>query len=124
MKDRWESFTGMLKRFDPEFEVTHENCQRIAQLAFTFMSTSTGPAFPSPTFSYDLLSALPRLEPPVLLIRSATDSLSRYHERAMSLIPNVREHAFSGVNPLQNVARPERAAEYAQVLRGFLAANS
>ncbi len=120
MKVRWESFVGILRRFDPQFEVTADNATHVARLALAFFSIGLGgPPYPA-TFEYDLLTALPRLRMPTLLFQSPTDSLRHFHGRAMGLIADVREHSFVDINPLQQVRQPGRAGEYAAVLAKFL----
>lgn len=124
MKARWESFVAILQRFDPRFDVTPDNAPQVARLALSYLSIGLGgPAFPA-TFEYDLLAALPHLRPPTLLFRSPTDSLQRFHERAMGLIPDAHEHLFTDVNPLQQLRDPERVREYAAVLGRFFGLGS
>ncbi len=119
LKARWESFIAILRRFDPQFEVTPENATETARLALSFVSIGLGgPTYPA-TFDYDLLEALPRLQMPTLLIHSPTDNLRQFHERAMGRVPRAREHRFADVNPLQQVGRPARTAEYAAALSAF-----
>ena len=116
---RWDFFLSLLRRFDPALAFTDANAARLARLGLAFLSLPVSPASMETTFEYDLLAVLPQIRTPTLLMRSPTDSLARFNARALSLLPNAREHAFEGVNPLQQVARPERIGEYAAVLRGF-----
>ncbi len=119
LKARWESFVAILRRFDPQFEVTPENAPAVTRLALSFLSVGIGgPAYPA-MFEYDLLTALPKLQPAALLFCSPTDTLRHFHERAMGLLPGAREHVFEDVNPLQQVREPARAGEYAAVLLDF-----
>ena len=120
LKQRWESVIAILRRFDPCFTTTPDNAPRIGRLALDFIANGLGgPPGPSPTFDYALLPRLPQLDVPTLLIHSPTDSLRRFNERALQLIPNSREHVFAGINPLQQLADPARIAEYVTVLREF-----
>ena len=120
LKQRWESVIAILRRFDPGFTTTPDNAALVGRLALGFFANSLGgPPSPSPTFDYPLLPRLPELAVPTLLMHSPTDSLRRFNERALQQIPHSREHAFSGINPLQQVTDPARIAEYVTVLREF-----
>jgi pimeloyl-ACP methyl ester carboxylesterase len=122
LKQRWESVIAILRRFDPGFTITPDNASLVSRLALGFIANGVGgPPSPSPTFEYALLPRLPELTVPTLLMHSPTDSLRRFNERALKLIPQAREHAFSGINPLQQVTDPARIAEYVTVLREFFA---
>jgi len=48
-----------------------------------------------------------------------TSITRRFIERAMGFVPDAREHVFTGVNPLQQLLRPERAAQYAAMPGSF-----
>ncbi len=103
----------------PEFALTPANATQLARLGLAFLSLPLSPSSMDTTFSYDLLTALPRISMPTLLVSSPHDSLSKFHARALGLLPQGREHVFSGVNPLQCVSRPALIGEYATVLRRF-----
>lgn len=120
LQQRWEAAIAILRRFDPRFTTTPDNAGLVARLAFAFMATGLGgPPSPPPTFEYDLLPRLPGLTTSTLLMNSPTDSLRRFNDRALKLLPAAREHAFSGVNPLQQVSDPLRIPEYVTVVREF-----
>ena len=121
---RWTGMLGLLRKLDPELTVTDATVPQIVRYFFAFQNILLGPGSSETTFAYDPGNRLPGLRVPTLVIGSSTDTLRGFHARAMEWIPGARQYVFNGINPLYQMARPDRAAEYAAVLTAFFAATS
>jgi pimeloyl-ACP methyl ester carboxylesterase len=121
LQARWAGTLGLLRKLDPELQLTAATEQQIVRYFFAFQKVLLGPGSSETTFAYRPGARLPLLRAPTLVIGSPTDTLRRFHERAMQWIPGARQHLFDGINPLYQIGRPDRAAEYAAVLISFFA---
>jgi pimeloyl-ACP methyl ester carboxylesterase len=118
--EHWTYLFELLKRLDPELTLNPATQDRVAEAFFAYLTILYGPPQPGAMFCYALEPKLRALRLPVLLIGSATDTARPWHERAREWIPQVTEHLFTGINPLYQLDRPERAIEYADVVDRFL----
>ena len=116
----WTSAYGLLKKFDPELQLTDRNLPRVAEAFFGFTRTVLAPGSTEAIFRYALSERLTQLSVPTLVVGSPTDSLRDRHEAALALIPGAKGHLFEQTHPLYGFAEEPRVAEYASLLDNFI----
>ena len=118
----WEYVEALLHRLDPELVMSNLNTATLAGLGFSFMKSRLGGPGGQGMFDYDFCARAKLLRVPTVLIGSPSDTLQFQHEKAFAAIPNGEQYQFETVNPLYQFDKPERAEEYAAMLRTFLPA--
>lgn len=108
----------LMKRLNPELTPDDLESPLIAQFAMTFASNAvfSGP----PSKPYNMVVNLGKIEQPTLIVGSPTDTNRDYHEKAFALVKNGTEFLFDHINPLYQFNRPDRAPEYASVIKNFV----
>jgi pimeloyl-ACP methyl ester carboxylesterase len=121
LAEHWDYVQALFRRLDPEFELRAGNMDVIAELGLAYVTAPLGGPEGQSMFDYDLLARARLLEKtPTILIGSPTDTLWSQHAKVLAAIPRARDYLFETINPLYQFDRPERAVEYASMLRSFL----
>lgn len=108
----------LVKKLNPELTAEALAGQQSAEFAMTFALNALFSGLPAST--YDMRKYLKKMRQETLLIGSPTDNNFKYHEETFALLKRGQEHVFETINPLYQFNRPERAPEYAAVIKEFV----
>ena len=108
----------LIKRLNPELTPDDLESPLIARYAMTFASNAvfSGP----PSKPYNMKVNLGKIEKPTLLVGSPTDTNRVHHEKVFASLKYGTEFLFEKINPLYQFNRPDRAPEYATVIKNFV----
>ncbi len=121
----WDMTEAFLGEWDPDYRATPQNIAvqygfmaDYLQMGYAALRGFLDPAAPKGGLAvYRAIERWPLVRARVLALTAEREALRPGHDKAVSLLQDVREHCFPGSHPLMN---PARAAEYANVIAGFL----
>ena len=121
----WDMTEAFLGEWDPDYRATPQNITvqygfmaDYLQMGYSALRAFLEPDAPKGGLAtYRAIERWPLVRARVLALTAEREALRPGHDKAVSLLQDVREHCFPGSHPLMN---PARAAEYANVIAGFL----
>ena len=124
----WDMTEAFLGEWDPDYRATPQTLATqyaymadYLQMGHAALRAFLEPGAPRGGLAvYQAMERWPLVRSRVLALTAEREALRPGHAKAVSLLGDVREHCFPGSHPLMN---PARAAEYADVIAAFLAAD-
>lgn len=119
----WRQTVGMLKRLDPDAELTLATESGFLDAFVAFVEATYKPGTARAFFEFATDEKLASLRQPALVVGSPTDTLADYHDRALELIPDATEHRFESTHPLYRMTQagpPDGSQAYVDAVDAFL----
>ena len=125
--DYWKRAYGIVSRLDPGSALPEGGRVPSARFREACLAVLESLAFEPGTMDaanrFEIERKLAEVNVPVLLTCGEGDWNFAHHAGLLADLANARERRFTGMHPLHDLERPERAIEYADVVCDFLEAT-
>lgn len=120
----WDMTERFLHEWNPDYRATADHLETqyafmadYLQMGFAPIRAFLEPSAKGGLATYDAHARWPLVPARVLALTAEREPLRPAHDRAVSLLRDVRAHEFAGLHPF---VVPSRAAEYVSVISNFL----
>ena len=123
VQNTWTQTLGMMRRLNPETELTAETENKILDAYVAFVEATYKPGTAKAFFEFQTVEMVAKVNVPTLVIGSPTDTLADHHESAVSKFSNVQDFKFTQTHPLYQLSHgPSKAAAllYTEALHAFI----
>ncbi len=120
MTDCWAQVMAMMQLLNPGFVPSDASATALRTFAVQLLETTYGPSVVPAMAAFDMALLLPQIRIPTLILTAERDSQAKFFRTLVDGIAGARGHLFPGAHPMHDLDHPERVAEYADILTGFL----
>jgi pimeloyl-ACP methyl ester carboxylesterase len=119
----WQRLTGMLKKLAPDgFEPGPPLTYALRRALIDFTEASFEPTTVSAMVGYDAVQRAALVRCPTRVVAGEYDEQGRSQPLITAAIPRAQAQTIGGLHPMHDLAHPDRAGEYVDLVLTFFAA--